>query len=862
MDLTKLTPAQRQYFEIKTDYKDCILFFRMWDFYETFYEDAKICSKTLDIALTSRDKKSENPVAMAWVPYHSADKYIAKLVKSWFKVAIAEQVWEVKPWQIVKRQVTSVVTPWTFMEYKDLKNYNFILSVYFDDRYNICWWDFSVGEYWTKSFDNFENLLKFIHKINPSEIIIDINFPQKDELQNYINNFSKVLFSIYDVPSNPEFFMKNLLEVQTLNAYWKALEIGRLKSCGLLFNYLKETQKNSIRNVTNISYRWDEDKIIFDEITIKNLEIFQSSYESNIKYSLLWVIDNTYTPMWWRLLKTILSSPSQNIDEITQRQENIKYYCDNVIYRDKVIESLKNIWDIPRLITSIVYKKNTPLFWSRLISILSNIYNELESSKQTQDELIRIGTSERVLLTINDFYQELIKALKQEWFWEDMDFVADGYNEKIDEYRKIAYHSDELLVEYQQELVKHSWLNNVRIKYISNSWYFIEVSKKDAKNFEQTAIRDDEKFDFIRRQTLKIAERYTSPYLDHIQWKIIGAKDVLSKLEKEILENFKQKLESFSKEFSVLNTNLSWLDIFVSMSWVCIDKKRCFPDMNTKYDINIIWWRHPVIEQYLPLWENFVPNDLCMEDLSYIHTITWPNMWWKSTFLRQNAIIIMLAHCGFPVPAQSAKIWIVDWIFARVWSGDVIAKNQSTFMTEMIEVSNILHNATSRSFIVLDELWRGTSTYDGLALAREIMIYIAQKIKSKTLFATHYHELISLEWEFFWVTNFSVSVYETDKQVVFLKKIVKWWASKSYWIDVAKLAWIPKNILEWARSYLKKIEWKSTSSQNTGLFEMQSFEWVYKDKFDNIKNFVETIDPNNITPLQALEILNKLKDKI
>jgi DNA mismatch repair protein MutS len=291
--------------------------------------------------------------------------------------------------------------------------------------------------------------------------------------------------------------------------------------------------------------------------------------------------------------------------------------------------------------------------------------------------------------------------------------------------------------------------------------------------------------------------------------------------------------------------------------------------MTNQEKIEIINWKHPVIEEFLSLWENFIPNDLFMDygknnsDMTNIHIITWPNMWWKSTFLRQNALIVFLAHCGFWIPAQKWEIGLVDWIFARVWSGDVIAQNQSTFMTEMIEMSNILHNATRRSFVILDELGRWTSTYDWLALAKAIIIYLSQKIKSKILFATHYHELIKLEWKIDWIKNFSVWVYETDKEVVFLKKIVKWWANKSYGIDVAKLAWIPKEIIDKSKNYLKDLENNKKSILQTNLFEWNSEkEDIYKQKYQNLKTQIERIDINEITPIQSLQILNNLQNLI
>lgn len=865
MDSSKLTPVQIQYINIKNQYKDCILFFRLWDFYEVFWEDAKICSKILDITLTARNKKTDNPVPMAWVPYHSSDKYISILVKSGYKVAIAEQIWEVKPGQIVNREVVSIVTPWTFINEKDFSNYNFIWAINWTDKnYNFSWWDFSVWEYWTKSFDSIEKFLKFVLKLNLSELVIDIDFLQKDEIQNYLKNFSNIFFSVYDLPYDIDIFIKNTLWVQTLNSFGKALSDNRNKSFSLLINYLKNTQKSTLKNISNVSFWWEDDKIIFDETTIKNLEIFQSSYEWSKKYSLAWILDKTKTSMGSRLLNSVLISPLKDIEKINYRQNNIQYYFDNEDVTNHIKDKLKLIWDIPKIISQLLYKKNDPLLRNRLKFILKWVFDQNKDNIFTKD-ILRLWLEKDQLNNIFDFYKQLNSAIKDENVNNNIDYIRDWYNSEIDELRKIAYHSDDLLLEYQKELIQKTNIINLKIKYVNNQWYFIEINKKDVKTFE-SHISEDEKYNFVRRQTLKLSERYVWTYLNKIQNEIISSKFSLQKKEKEIIENFKNILESINSSLFNFANKISWIDLYICIAILSKEKNWVKPNITNKEKIDIVSWRHPVIEEFLNLWENFIPNDLFMDydndsDLTNIHIITWPNMWWKSTFLRQNALIVFLAHCGFWIPAQKWEIWLVDGIFARVWSGDVIAQNQSTFMTEMIEMSNILHNATRRSFVILDELWRWTSTYDWLALAKAIIIYLSQKIKSKILFATHYHELIKLEWKINWIKNFSLWVYETDKEVVFLKKIVKWWANKSYWIDVAKLAWIPKEVIEKSKWYLKDLENKKKPILQNNLFEWNfQKENVYEQKYQNLKNYIERINIDETTPIEALQILNNLRN--
>ncbi len=872
--MKKLTPAQKQYLDLKQKYKDCILFFRMGDFYETFYEDAKICSKVLDIALTTRDKNSANPIPMAGVPYHSADKYIQKLVESGYKVAIAEQIGPVKPWQIVERDVVAVITPWTFLEDERLKDYNFIVAISVVDSnwekssdifgkkssdisFSIAFWDFSLGEYWTKTFDNKEELLKFISKIAPKEVILDLDIPAdlRNEIAQHIKQFVGSFISIYSKPDFPEEFIKNVLKISKLDSFWDALNENTIWVFSMLLSYLLETQKSSLANIVKIS-RWsEENEVRLDDITIKNLEIFQSSYEGSKKYSLFWVLDEAITPLGSRYLKKMLLKPTRDLKILKQRFSDIAYIVKIDDIEDLKIK-LKNIWDIQRLVSKIIYKKNLPSLWLRLKNYIQAIL-DIASDNRYQ---VFVKPSEKVY----DLFNKVNKFLKEEITSDEIDFIKDGVNEKIDELRKIAYHSDELLLEYQKELQQTFWLQ-ARIKYITNQWYFIEFTKKDAEVYEKIKSKfsdlDEKKFWLVRRQTLKSVERYVSPYLLDIQDKIVNATEQLKELEKQILENLKTELEQSIKDFFVLADQIWYLDV-LGIAWDLIKNKNwTIPEVYDGFDIYIKSGRHPVIEKFLPSYEEFVPNDLVLTEQDYIHIITWPNMWWKSTYLRQNALIVLLAHCGLPVPAQEAKIWLVDGIYARVGSWDVLAKNQSTFMTEMIEVSSILHNATKNSFVILDELGRWTSTYDGMALAKAILKFIAENIQCKTLFATHYHELIELEWKIKGVSNWSVAVYETENEVVFLKKIVRGGASKSYGIEVARLAWLPSAIIEEAQKYLQEFETKSKAEKSSpmqlGLFGLIWWEDTQKLKLD-----IEKLKQENKKLREILQDIKKILDRL
>lgn len=875
-----LTPAMQQYIDMKKQYSDCILFFRIGDFYETFWEDAKICNKVLDLVLTSKNKNAENPIPMAWIPYHSADKYITKLVRNGYKVAIAEQISEPIPWKIVQREVTEIITPWTYIQ-ENSKNYTYTLWIYFQtqkdmNNFHIAWGDFGVGTYQTKSFRDIGQMQKFIFNIKPVEIVVDVDFPSKDEVVGIMKKYIQSLISVHDIPVNVEEYVANQCNVQTITSYWKALEDGRLQAFGLLTSYLKNTQKKNLNNIVRISLHNQESQVLLDEITTKNLEIFASSYEQSEKYSLIWILDNSKTTVWARCLRYILWHPINDMHELNYRLDNIQYYFDNLEKTKHIHHRLSDVKDISKLVSNILYKKLLPSNFVKLRQTLEVFFGDWEIIR---NEIMRLWVAKEYFDNVSDLYQYLVKLIKKdEEFKDDINFINDKYNTEIDELRKIAYHSDELLMNYQQELVKLTWVNNVKLKYVMNQWYFIGITNKDIEIFESklsfSKNNNEGKFNLVRRNTLKGEQRYVSDYLSSIESKVIEAKDALAKKEFELLEIAKEKIAKISVALNEFNEKIWRLDIFSSQAILAREKNYMRPDFINWKNIEIIGWRHPVIEEFLAQDQQFIPNwinissdDDTKDEIWFLHIITWPNMGGKSTYLRQNALIVLMAHCGLFVSAKKVNMCLVDWIFARIWSGDIIAKNQSTFMTEMIEVANILNNASDKSFVIFDELWRGTSTYDGLALTKSILEYIAMNIWCKTLIATHYHELIALENHLAWVKNFSVSVYETDKEVVFMKKIVKWWASKSYGLDVATIAWIPRTIIDRARENLWELEKKNEDKKIWTWFRSPSLPlWAFSTRvdpqFEKIRNIIKWFDIENITPLQAMDILNKIKEEL
>lgn len=885
MNLEKLTPAMRQYVQMKQQNPDCILLFRIGDFYEVFFEDAKICANVLDLIITSKNKNAETPIPMAWIPHHSVDKYIPRLIAQGYKVAIAEQTTDPIPGKIVERTIKSIITPWTYIqENQQESSYMLAITRHLHKtwpQYSIARGDFSLGNYMTKTFTDLGKLQKFILSQRPAEIIVDADIPNKEEITAPLQQYLGCLLSVYAVPVDPAHLITKICKIQQLSSFGKAVVDGRESALALLFAYIQHTQQQILTNVAKISFHSGEGMVLMDEVTVKNLELFSSSYEQSGKYSLFGILNTTKTAGGSRLLRELLAAPTNHKPELDRRLSHIGYYLQDWSTKS-IHQTLGNFFDIPKLVSLILYRKPNYLPFVKLRTVLQLVFFALEWKIAL--ELKRLGLSEENMIELKEIHSVLQTILKpDDQLIGENEYIADGANAEIDELRKLAYHSDDLLLQYQQELVMASGISNIKLKFVTNQGYFIELTSKDSELFDLFITQEQnknltpdlkQKFHLVRRQTLKGNQRYSSPYLDTMQWSILSAKEQLRLKEQDCLLQLKTFIQSKVESIATLSDYLSWLDVFSAAALFAQQHRYSKPDLTEDKNIVIQWGRHPVIEAFLPKDQPFIPNDLTiggeMQSTTngLIHIITGPNMGGKSTYLRQSALIVLLAHCGFYVPAEKAQIWLVDGIFARVGSGDIIAKNQSTFMTEMIEVANILNNATDKSFIIFDELGRGTSTYDGLALTKAILHYILHTLKAKTLIATHYHELVALEEESALIQNFSVSVYETEKEVVFMKKITAGGASKSYGIDVAKLAWIPKSILQEAKAFLAQLEqWKKSemdASQplTTGLFTVAPSQFPQQWQYEKVKSLLAGLDLNGITPLQALQLLMKIKEEL
>lgn len=878
----KITPAQQQYLDIKKQYNDCIVFFRMGDFYETFYEDAKITSRVCEITLTARAKETDHPIPMAWVPYHTLDKYIPKLIHAGYKIALAEQVGDVSPGKVVHRAVTQIITPGTYLEDHASKKIVGLVAVGFyqttSASFHCARWSLESWIFYTKSFIHQEDLIKYVLMLSPKEIVIDGDLPAKQELIDCIHQQTGAMHTIVSPLTNPHNYLLQVLNVQTLEVFGDALNDGRSHAFSLLYQYATKNLHKEKLFIHTIFHDHQRDNVHLDDMTIKNCELFESSYDHNKKSSLYALINTTHTPMGAKILYHLLLHPTQSLTTIHHHHERIGYFIDNLTTTKNLTDIIAQLNDSAKIATQCLYRWPTPM----LLQKLWQTWQTILTNEMLYNHLLAYCTDQHY----REQYREFIDMLNTIFDTHSESFgIRDGYDSVIDQLRTIAYHSDDLLLQYQKRIVEATWISNVKIKFVSHQWFFCEITNKDIDHFEQVIEEikknnpDDELVCF-RQQKLKWWQRYTSSYLIDLQDKILSAKQDLINAEQRIIHSVSKQIERFFGAIVMVNEAVGMLDVHTSHAIFADRHQRTKPevvDHNTHpQHCHIVNGRHPVVQAHLGAHHHFVANSLTLGEYEHhnywsVHIITWPNMWGKSTFLRQNALIVLLAHCGLYVPADFASMSLVDWIFARIGSWDILTKNQSTFMTEMIETATIIHTSSKRSFIVLDELGRGTSTYDGMALAHAIIDYFATQW-SLTLFATHYHELTTMSDSIPAIKNFCVSVYENDHDIIFLKKIVAWTINKSYGIDVAKKAWIPQTIIEHAQHFLTDKEqsnnyqpslWhkKNTSSQSpSDLF------WIHPTidmhTYNKIKTILKSTDIHHTTPLQALHLLSKLKDEI
>lgn len=863
--MENLTPMMQQYMSIKKEYEDCILFFRLGDFYEMFFEDAITASRELEITLTQRDCGMSEKAPMCGIPHHVSDSYISRLVEKGYKVAICEQVEDPSVAKgIVKRDVIKVVTPGTIIDQAilDEKSNNYLASIYLDDvGIGISYVDNSTGEMYTTEFmgevDEINSfLIDELGKILPSEIICN-EFLSKNTrilrvLKNTINPYINIYIGNEIEKKNWEAIVLDHFHVSSLEELELNNKIYSIIATGKLIEYLYTTQKSSLEHINNLSYYKPNNYMILDISTRANLEIHETIIKKDRKGALIGLLDKTSTSMGGRLLKKWLEQPLVNISEIEKRNNVVKYFFDNIVIMDDVKSILRRIYDIERL-TSKISNGNCNardlIALKSSISVLPELRNILKDSDNM--DLSNMGIK---LDTLEDICLLLGKAINENppISLKEGGIIKEGYDSELDEIREACLGGKEWLATLESNEKEKTGIRNLKIGFNRIYGYYFEVTKSNI-----SLVPDY----FIRKQTLTNSERYYTEELKSMENKILGAEVKSVDLEYQIFSDIRNEIKKNIERIQNASKIISQVDVLNAFAQVAYKLNFTKPSLNKKGIIHIVEGRHPVVESHI---ENnlFIPNDTDLDTKdNMVQIITGPNMAGKSTYMRQVAIITLLAHIGSFVPASSANISIVDRIFTRIGAADNLSQGESTFMVEMNEVSNIIKSATKDSLIILDEVGRGTSTYDGLSIAWAIVEHITNIIKAKTLFATHYHELTQLQQKNKGIKNLTIAAEEKGDQIVFLRKIVEGSTNRSYGIEVAKLAGINKDIIDRANEILSLIEGNHQITINSTPKEVPRQLNLIDYKKDYYLDKVLNLDIDSMTPREALNILYNLKEE-
>ncbi|MGU8582524.1 DNA mismatch repair protein MutS [Clostridium perfringens] len=802
-----LTPMMRQYFEIKENYKDCILFFRLGDFYEMFFEDAETAARELELVLTGRDCGLEKRAPMCGIPFHASNSYIGRLVAKGYKVAICEQVEDPKVAKgIVKRDVIKVITPGTYTDssfVEETKN-NYIMTIYSDlerNRCSLAITDISTGDFLATEGELEKGvILDEISKFNPKEIILLDSLDK--ELIKDITLTTPALISRKPI----EYFEENFEEVLNNQFGEKSNSLSLMvkKSSNALVKYILDTQKISLTNINDIEVYSLVDFMTIDLSSRRNLELTENLREKSKKGSLLWVLDKTETSMGSRMLRRWIEEPIVNKEKITLRLNAVEELFNDLSLNDSLKEALHDIYDIERILGKISNKNANAKDLIALKTSIGKIPNVKGIIENCTSSLLK--NYHHNLDDLRDIYELLEKSIKEDpsLTLKDGDLIKDGFNSEIDELRLAKTNGKDWISSLENREREFTGIKSLKVGFNKVFGYYIEISKANYSSIPEGR--------YIRKQTLANAERFITPELKEIEEKLLGASEKLCSLEYDIFLDIRNEVENHIDRLKTTAKIIAELDCISNLAFVALENDFIKPEINEDGETKIENGRHPVVEKVIPKGE-FIPNDTIInKDDNQLLIITGPNMAGKSTYMRQVAIITLMCQIGSFVPASKANISVVDKIFTRIGASDDLAGGKSTFMVEMWEVSNILKNATENSLVLLDEVGRGTSTYDGLSIAWSVIEYICKNknLRCKTLFATHYHELTKLEGEIHGVRNYSVAVKEVDNNIIFLRKIIEGGADQSYGIEVAKLAGIPDEVINRAKEILETLEMESS----------------------------------------------------
>ena len=879
--MAELTPMMKQYMETKSQYQDCILFYRLGDFYEMFFEDALTASRELEITLTGKNCGQEEKAPMCGVPYHAVEGYLNRLVAKGYKVAICEQVEDPKTTKgIVKREVVRIVTPGTNLDTQALdetKNNYIMCIVYIADRYGVSVADISTGDYFVTEIPDSAKLLDEIYRFSPSEIICNEAFYMSGvDMDGMKDRLGITIYSLESWYFDDEVCRKKLLEhfeVSSFAGLGLADYDCGIISAGALLQYLLETQKNSLSNLTHITPYAAGKFMMIDSSTRRNLELCETLREKQKRGSLLWVLDKTKTAMGARTLRKYVEQPLIDKTEIIRRLDAVQELKEQAISREEIREYLSPVYDLERLITKIAYGSANPRDLTAFRSSLEMLPALLYILQEMKAELLKDLAVD--LDPLEDLCILVKKAIREDppIAMKEGNIINDGYNEEVDKLRRAKSDGKDWLAKLDNDEREKTGIKNLKIKYNKVFGYYLEVTNSYKEMVPEY---------YTRKQTLANAERYITPELKELEDMILGAEDKLYALEYELYSEVRDLIASQIERIQKTAKAVAALDAFASLALVAERNNYVRPKINEKGVIDIKEGRHPVVERMIPN-EMFISNDTYLDDKKHrISIITGPNMAGKSTYMRQTALIALMAQIGSFVPAKSANIGLSDRIFTRVGASDDLASGQSTFMVEMTEVANILRNATSKSLLILDEIGRGTSTFDGLSIAWAVIEYISDSrlLGAKTLFATHYHELTELEGKIDNVNNYCIAVKEKGDDIVFLRKIVKGGADKSYGIQVAKLAGVPELVIGRAKEIVEELSDEDITAR---VSEIASKERVVKKKpkvkkyddvdiaqmslFDTVKDDdvleeLKNLDVGNMTPIDALNTIYRLQNKL
>ena len=881
VDAARLTPMMQQYMSTKEQYKDCILFYRLGDFYEMFFDDAVTASRELEITLTGKDCGQAERAPMCGIPYHAVEGYLNKLVSKGYKVAICEQVEDPKQAKgIVKREVIRIVTPGTNLNTQALdetKNNYIMCIVYMADRYGVSVSDITTGDYFMTELDSSRKLMDEITKFSPAEIICNEPFYVSGiDVEDMKSRMGITVYSLESWYFDDDLCRRALMEhfeVKTLAGLGLGDYNCGVIAAGALLQYLLETQKSSLSNLTRLTPYVTGKYMILDSSTRRNLELCETLREKQKRGSLMWVLDKTKTAMGARMLRSFIEQPLIDKKEINRRLDAVEELNGNAICREEIREYLNPVYDLERLISKISYKSANPrdlIAFKSSLEMLPHIKYILKGFRS--ELLLEI---EEQLDALEDIFHLIDASITEEppIAIKEGGIIKTGYSEEIDKLRNSKTEGKTWLAELEAKERDSTGIKNLKIKYNKVFGYYLEVTN---------SFKDLVPERYTRKQTLTNAERYITPELKELEDMILGAEDKLFSMEYDMFCEIRDTIAKEVVRIQQTAKAIAQTDVFASLSLVAEHNHYVRPDMNEKGMIDIKGGRHPVVEKMINN-DMFISNDTYLDNGSNrISIITGPNMAGKSTYMRQTALIVLMAQLGSFIPADSGKVGIVDRIFTRVGASDDLASGQSTFMVEMTEVANILRNATRNSLLILDEIGRGTSTFDGLSIAWAVVEHISNPklLGAKTLFATHYHELTELEGKIDAVHNYCIAVKEKGDDIVFLRKIVKGGADKSYGIQVAKLAGVPDTVIERAKELAeelsnaditdkvseikaeygeKKKPKKQEKYDQVDVAQMSLFETVREE--DIMKELSE-IDVGNMTPLDALNTIYRLQQKL